>query len=33
MNDRLAVKLAHTGFKSEAELAHTCCFSGGWGLK
>ena len=30
MNDTLAAKLAHTGFKSEAKLAHTCCVSGRW---
>ena len=33
MNDTLVAKLAHTGFKSEAKLAHTCCVSGHWWLK
>ena len=27
MNDTLAAKLARTGFKSEAKLAHTFCVS------
>ena len=30
MSDRLAAKLAHTEFKSEAKLAHTYCVSGCW---
>ena len=28
MNDTLAAKLAHVGFKLEAKLAHTYCVSG-----
>ena len=30
MNDTVAAKFAHMGFKSEAKLTHTCCVSGSW---
>ena len=31
MNDTLAERLVHTGFKSEAKLAYTCCvFERSW---